>query len=487
MPKKKKSNSETRQKKNYSGIEDHTRKGKVLLPPFATLPNFKLASWRNERLPEFLWACILVSNDRESALDTFRKVVEYIVKNAPDAAQKISHSGLSELDEGIQKGIISVITNSHANRKVLHSLLLFDGLPARKQWENYLPKEDKIDIAPLLNGVARTLEHQSQEATDCRWLRVVALLMAGKLHMHDKETIEEIIFYPKKGDIKKVRPTIRAMEGAFSDLLKSTTNWPINFWEEALKKTECYILPSESQFEIKMGTTSAHVNQVYQALGKHMCNTFSTSTIDPKHDTTFGLGLYSLSILNELLRLGNATSILAREGLRTITECLITLNYLTIKNDESLWQAFRVYGAGQTKLAFIKLDELDQNPSFVDKNSLQQLANEDMWLEYLNINLGNWNNTDLRNMSIEVGLKDIYDKYYPWTSSFGHGNWGAVRDTVFETCGNPLHRLHRIPRNNPRMLPDVILDTCFLIDKILEIVSKSYPDFDFRVTLNQLV
>jgi len=88
--------------------------------------------------------------------------------------------------------------------------------------------------------------------------------------MHDKETIEEIIFYPKKGDIKKVRPTIRAMEGAFSDLLKSTTNWPINFWEEALKKTECYILPSESQFEIKMGTTSAHVNQFIK-LSANIC------------------------------------------------------------------------------------------------------------------------------------------------------------------------------------------------------------------------
>jgi len=58
--KKKKSNSETRQKKNYSGIEDHTRKGKVLLPPFATLPNFKLASWRNEDflIPLGVYSCV---------------------------------------------------------------------------------------------------------------------------------------------------------------------------------------------------------------------------------------------------------------------------------------------------------------------------------------------------------------------------------------------------------------------------------------------
>ena len=89
-----------------------------------------------------------------------------------------------------------------------------------------------------------------------------------------------------------------------------------------------------------------------------MSNTLATTAIDPKYDTAFGIAFYCLSILNELLRLGNSTSILARSGLRTLLECFITLKYLSDKNDQSLWQSYRVYGAGQAKLSFIKLDEL---------------------------------------------------------------------------------------------------------------------------------
>ena len=84
-------------------------------------------------------------------------------------------------------------------------------------------------------------------------------------------------------------------------------------------------------------------------------------------------------------------------------------------------------------------------------------------------------------MSEVAGVKDIYDRFYGWTSSFTHGHWGAIRDSVFDTCGNPLHRLHRVPRKSCNTLPDVIPDVLELVDRILTIVSNIYPDFNETV------
>lgn len=86
-------------------------------------------------------------------------------------------------------------------------------------------------------------------------------------------------------------------------------------------------------------------------------------------------------------------------------------------------------------------------------------------------------------MSEEAGVKDIYDRFYGWTSTYSHGHWGAIRDTVFDTCGNPLHRLHRIPRASPYSLPSVVSDAVICVDDILKIISHCYPKFLHKVTI----
>jgi len=154
-----------------------------------------------------------------------------------------------------------------------------------------------------------------------------------------------------------------------------------------------------------------------------------------------------------------------------------------VKHDsDELWQSYRVYGAGQVKLAFMKLNESEEQVGYVKPEALERLANEDMWLEFLPINLGHWEKTNLRVMSQQADAKDEYDRYYGWTSAFSHGLWGSVRDTILQTCQNPLHRLHRIPRTT-RALEDVVPDACRLVDQILADVSKAYPRFDVRVSL----
>lgn len=234
-----------------------------------------------------------------------------------------------------------------------------------------------------------------------------------------------------------------------------------------------------------MGTTPTQVNLVFQSLSEYFYKTNVSTQTDPKHDTVFGIGFYSLGILQELLRIGASNSITARIALRTLSECYITLAYLAKKDIPDLWKSYRVFGAGQAKLQSLKFEEMDNQPTYFHSETLSILANEDVWEEFLPIELGHWEKANLRDLSIQSDTKNIYDQFYGWTSTFTHGHWGAIRDSSYDTCANPLHRLHRIPRKTIRTLPDVIPDACSLVDGILEILSKCYPSFQERVTIPQ--
>lgn len=467
----------------HSSLADHERRGKTLTPPLVKVKP-QPQSWRDDRLPEMLWAALLVTQvDREHALEIFRNVGRLILSlRDDDPPSQVTHTNLATLNSDRLQMFLKAIVEDDECKLALQPLLLFSSLPARTAWESVLGDNPSPDCwGDLMITIAKTLDHQSQESTDCRWLSALSMILAGKLTM-PKEILEEILGYPDVGDMRQVRPTIRATEGVFPALQAMDTIWSKDFWAECLKDTACFPLPSKSSMPINVGTTAEQARQVYILLVQHYHDTISTTAIDARHETVFASSLYCLAVLQELLRVGASHGINARLALRTIAECLITLTYLAQKDQPDLWRSYRVFGAGQAKLQYLKLDELDHSPSYVSADSLQQLANEDIWEELLEIDLGHWANSDLRKLSIEAGAKGIYDSFYAWTSSFAHGHWGSVRDSVFDTCGNPLHRLHRIPRTTPRLLPDVLPDACQLIDAILSVLSKCYPDFPHRVT-----
>ena len=264
-------------------------------------------------------------------------------------------------------------------------------------------------------------------------------------------------------------------------------SWPANFWKECYEKTPCIPLNIKQDYKFKSDTENIlkSLANIYINLVNHSFNTSNQTDINPRHDTIFGTALFTLLLLRELLKGDNRISISGRLILRTIVECYITLFYLIKKDDEELWKSYRVFGSGQAKLSWLKYNDMDIKPEFVDLDMLKNLANEDMWLEYVEINLGHWEKSNLRKMSEDCGVKDVYDKFYSWTSTYTHGHWGAIRETVFDTCGNPLHRLHRIPSLKAPNHPDVVPDALQLINEIIDKVSYYYPEFKDRFDLNK--
>jgi hypothetical protein len=476
-------------KKSYLGIDAHERQKKVLIPPFMTIPGIALQSWTDDRLPEMLWSALLISRlGRERALEQFRKVAA-LIPELPVEKRIVQPtlSGLASLEEGILGELLTTICADTETNNALRPILLFDDLPAKEQWAMSIGQTPTTDDWEYLkSAVLQVLDHQSQEATDCRWLRVLFQILSGMLHLPTPDHVREVLEYPTFGLQQKVRPTIRSIEGSLDQRSKPTSLWPQSFWKQCLRDTPC-----DPRHTLEAGrlplitTTRRRIREVREALVRHEKSCLNSTDVDAKHDATFGFGGYALALLDELISMSNGTAILGRIGLRTLFECYVTLLHLKGRDDPALWMAYRQYGSGQAKLAFLKLDDAaaTATPGSVDPEILQHLANEDRWLELVSIGLGHWAAMDLRKLSEGSGVKLDYDRFYPWTSAFTHGNWAAVRNSCFDLCINPVHRLHRRLRSDTACLGDVAADACELVDKILDTVDSLYPGLTQRVTL----
>lgn len=460
-------------------LTGHVLRGKTLEPPFAQLQK-KLtnSSWIDDRLPEMLWAAlILVEFKRDDALTIFRRFLKFLGENNKrDQLFDVTLSGIAKLDPELRSELLMTLCYQESITYALQPLLLFPNLPARSAWETVLP-EGQPNEKMLMKAVGLALWHQSQEATDCRWVKVMAQVLSGRFQI-PPDIAEQWFGYPNVGDQRAVRPSIRAAE-ITPPLSSPDLTWPRDFWKVCWENTPCFALPSKNDNVPQSAVTSRYaIDNVRSCLGEHWQKTHSTTAVDAKHDCIFGTAFYAMRILEELLSIGTAQAVLGRLGLRTLLDLRINLRYLLKLDKQEIWDKWRRYGSGQAKLNVLKLDEMEQSPSFVDQESLENIANEDIWEEMVSIELGHWTDKDLRKLSIECGLKEMYDRYYSWTSAFVHGNWGAVRESTYTTCGNPLHRLHRYPKDN--QLRDVISDAVSLVDQVLEEVSAVYPGFVAR-------
>jgi hypothetical protein len=157
-----------------------------------------------------LWAALVVSTfPRESALAAFRQVAEcaVIYRNQKDVSPGVSHSELAKIEEATFDCIVSAILRHPLGYATLRPLLLFEKLPGYERWVQKLDvKPIRNDWDTVSNAVLKTLDHQSQESTDCRWATILFQIAAGKVFIARQldEHVKEILYYPNCGDMRKV-------------------------------------------------------------------------------------------------------------------------------------------------------------------------------------------------------------------------------------------------------------------------------------------
>lgn len=485
-----------------SKLSHHKRTKKQLTPPLLTL-GMSTSSWINDRMPEMLWAVLVVGNvERKTALEFFRAIAKFVQDNP--SCWDVTLTGIYKFPpEKTTEFIKAAVTWSDEVRKALRPLTWYEDLPAREHWREFLADAiETEDLDKLANGVSKTYWHQSEEATDCRWIKYLCEILSGKLKFAKiidgiEDTLRGVYEYPNFGDLTRIRGFIRT--GEMASVIRNDnqlSEWSKKFWQQNFDRTTC--LPQQSVSE----KTQLRENELYEGMKEsrqhyfnsardirlklieHLLKSSTTSAIDSRHEIAFGLVLYSFSLYLEIIFYSVSLSITGRLAMRSLIECYITLKYLLQKetSEPEIWDTFREYGNGQLKLLYLKLREMKQEINSIESETLNELANEDKWIEFTPINLGHWDSENLRKISEDVGLKNLYDKYYSYTSGFTHGTWGAIRESIYQKCVNPLHRLHRIPIFDLPLMPSVLEDMREIMNNILETLSIVYPKFEDRLT-----
>lgn len=476
-------------------LSQMSRRGKVLESSLSSFPAVTLSSWRDERLPEMLWAALLTASiDRAEYLQVFREVAERCNSLTSEGWVGLGHTSLAKISNQEFDQLIEPITKRNLLSK-FRPLGLFTELPDAHHWARHVDdwgNQNENDYSSVAEAIGLTSWHQSETATDIRWLKVLSMILGGKMHFGDTTAhlAEEIVGFPKVGDMRAVRPSIRAAEQSFSGISQADDNllslgWINNFWKQCKLETPCLRAEPKRPSRMNIDGIFENVVELYKAVEDHFHRQDSFDAVDGRLDAVFGITLYSLSIFVNLISGNSYRRVEGRLMLRSLCESYVTLSYLLNIDAKKTWKQYRNYGQGQAKLAYLKSIDLSKNEKakFFSESDLEDLANEDKWEEFVDIDLGSWSNKNLRSMSEDAGVKDVYDKYFIWTSGYIHGHWSAVRDTVYDLCLNPLHRLHRIPAMPRANMNDCADDALKLVNLTLELLNRAYPSFKPRLKM----
>ena len=469
----------------FTPLRHHRLVRKRLKPPLGEIQNVRFFSWYVERVPEILWAVLIADAlCRKRRLSLFSSVCQ-TAREMTDTNLFITHSDLATADTQKFFNIFRSVLSDTDAQEALRPLLVLDGLPDKEHWRMYISPPDDQAMAwnSLASSLIKVIDRRSEESTDIRWSKIMFLALQGRLRLTPpvQHLARELIEYPENTR-DDAAALIGSMEMGIDSLAEESTSsaWSRDFWAECFEVTDCVpSLEQEPRRDSAIDIDKMEFVRVYGACVFHCMETTTTTAVDPVHEGTFGIALFATATFAQMFGYMSRRAA-GRNLLRTLAEAHITLSYLQMKGDQNLWLSWRNHGSGQAKLAFLKLMELTEKPTHVYADNLEALANEDMWMEYSEINVGSWSGTDLRQMAEEAGVKDIYDSYFVWPSSFVHAQWGAVRDSVYTTCLNPLHRFHRIPRPPRRDLGDIGLDALRLVNRTLDLVEKAYPGFTER-------
>lgn len=492
-----------------SRLQQHKKVGKVLLPPMLHMMPGKLhfSSWVDERIPEYIWAALITAQmPRPYVMALFEELCSRVAvhcrldddhvsnEDAEVSFPQMTMTGIGELSLQARDEFFRTISTRPELGPVLRPLLLFDSFPLFERWKEIIGQESSAeDIQALAAAVLKVIDHQSQESTDIRWMAVVLPLFSDRLRGPAEmwESFQSYITLdPGDERMRSIRPSVRACEMSFrapAGAGRGTSEWSRTFWSECMFKTDCVNLQVEEatdngeDIEALIDSIDSTARQLFC----HCLANRSPKAPDARVEAIYGFGFYGLTLLLETLGGRARFGVAGRLLLRALVESQITFAYLRSQRDDALWDKFRVFGVGQTKLAALKANEMDTVPAYLDARELELMVNEDKFEEFVPVELGHWCSIDLRKMAENAQVKDAYDMYYGWTSVFAHGTWAGMRITSLNICGNPLHRFHKIPSASPRPMASTVSDAVIVANRILEMVNEELPGFDARIELKK--
>jgi hypothetical protein len=481
--------------KNVSKLSSHIleKKKGVLASPWnhsmreANI-NFQSNSWARDRLPEYLWMGLILTNHGRK--ETFNKLFP-ILKYISTVDREMEHPKISKilsLPDDKQEKIYERILDNLDKSDISPLTVILNGndYPIFYRYfnDNTMSMEKRLEIVG--KTIRKLWNHQSNEATDIRFLALCLLLYNNKIQFspQSKVTAIALAHYPNTEHdderMRSYRPSVRSFEGI--DFGHDDYSFSKYFWNEIGMLDECKLIYLEYPKGNIMNKDLIEdsKNAIDYTLSAHK----EISLNEDKFSVLTGSLSYALKIYEEIITKDLGESILGRHGSRTIIELIIILKYLIKEesNKPDIWSEYKQYGIGKYKLILLKSREKrdEKEKSHFCEPLIDILVNELGWEEYQDVDLKYFDKTGIREKSIEVGEKDLYDILYDYDSNYVHGLWGAVRESSLLTCDNPNHKYHSVPDIfNCQKQSSVLYDSekCFM--KLLRIyhVNYAFPEW----------
>lgn len=120
---------------------------------------------------------------------------------------------------------------------------------------------------------------------------------------------------------------IRAAEIQFGAAMSDDAPppWPSAFWQWAhVVSVDDHVRLPRVRPAVDRAPGIARVEQARAAVEQHAAAMTTGSAVDERHDGAFGLALYALDVLRELMEASNGTRIIGRMALRSLAEARIT-------------------------------------------------------------------------------------------------------------------------------------------------------------------
>jgi hypothetical protein len=276
--------------------------------------------------------------------------------------------------------------------------------------------------------------------------------------------------------MRMYRPVVRSTEIGMS-FTDSNTEFSSKFWRDFGMITPCK--PMRIEFPENTTDYKDFIADCRKMLEYVFYSNKERSLTEDKFDVIVGSMNYALKIFVEVNDRSLGNSILGRHGIRTIIEVLIMLKYLLKRESEcpEIWEEYKIYGVSKYKLVLLKARESNS----IDKLShfvlpvIDALVNEIKWEEFIDVDLNYFDKQGIRDKSIDVGEKELYDLFYDYDSSFAHGLWGAVRESAMLHCNSADHQYHTVPDiYDNQNLPDVKSDAYKIMILMCKLVTSLY-------------
>jgi len=472
------------------------RKNKVLFARFSEklMPsNVVLTSWTYKIFPDSLWLAILLSkfNIKEIVGDLSHLIANYMKECEEHKKYIFFHSELNNISERLFDKIFQDFLSKQKYKELLEALLLFDTLPDKRHWSRHLKKTKKDD--ELWNIIAEThyqaCGFHSRISTSCGCFFTLCQSVTGASKRAEGLPDIHLIIdeYINTGQSYHESSLRMELQMYYCFFLKEVT-WNENFWKECFEKTPCCtisyerIMPQHKYPDEEI----QKIQDITLKLSTFWAYYEKNTDYKYRDYAIIGIVKYAIDLCYKAIVEKNNDTTESRIILRSITEAYINLKYLLAKGDDGLWKKYIEYGHGKAKQILTKYQNFDDIKDTIStpKEILGFIADEVKDPElFVDVNLGDFDESDLRTRAEKGGTKDIYDKYYDILSTFAHSQWLGVRLHSFSICGNLLHRHHL--RLNPfgltNELVDITGDFYFFAKKLIDIIYSVYSlDDEFK-------